>query len=200
MSLSIPVASADKQERLRQASARYRAKNLDKCRAANTKWHVANPDRARERNAKWHEVNRERARVRKATWRAANQEMANASYAKWHNARSASDPMFRLRCRIRILIATSIKGKGYTKKSHTHEILGCDYPFFKAYIEARFLPGMSWENRSLWHLDHIVPVSSANTEGQLMKLNYYTNFRPLWAADNIRKGNKVNTQLTLLAA
>ena len=50
---------------------------------------------------------------------------------------------------------------------------------------------MSWDNRIEWHLDHIIPISLATTEEEIIKLNHYTNFQPLWAEENIRKGNKV---------
>lgn len=29
------------------------------------------------------------------------------------------------------------------------------------------------------------------SEEDIIKLNYYTNLRPLWAIDNIRKSNKI---------
>ena len=59
---------------------------------------------------------------------------------------------------------------------------------------------MNWENQGEWHLDHIYPVSLAKDEQELIKLNHYTNFQPLWAADNLLKGNKViaNTQIKLV--
>jgi hypothetical protein len=85
----------------------------------------------------------------------------------------------------------SIKGKGYTKKSKTSEYLGCTFNEFKTYIEEKFIENMSWENRMDWHLDHIYPISLAETEDELIKLNHYTNFQPLWAVDNLRKGNKI---------
>ena len=59
---------------------------------------------------------------------------------------------------------------------------------------------MSWENRQEWHLDHIYPVSLAKSEEELIRLNHYTNFQPLWAKDNLQKGNKIidNKQLKLI--
>jgi len=58
---------------------------------------------------------------------------------------------------------------------------------------------MSWENRGKWHIDHIVPVSSAKTEQDIIKLNHYTNLRPMWASDNIKKSNKMpSEQLALI--
>jgi hypothetical protein len=70
-------------------------------------------------------------------------------------------------------------------------MLGCDYDFFKAYIERQFKQGMTWENHGKWHFDHIIPVSSAKNEEELIKLNHYTNFQPLWAEENLSKSNKI---------
>jgi hypothetical protein len=38
--------------------------------------------------------------------------------------------------------------------------IDCNRDAFRAWIEGQFKPGMSWENRREWHLDHIVPRSS----------------------------------------
>lgn len=105
--------------------------------------------------------------------------------------RKLEDPLFRLKNNISNLICVSIKKNGYTKKSRTYQILGCTFEEFKVHIENQFVDGMSWDNRSLWHLDHIYPVSLATDEEHLLKLNHYTNFQPLWAVDNIRKSNKI---------
>ena len=49
---------------------------------------------------------------------------------------------------------------------------------------------MSWENKGEWHLDHIIPISSATNEKEVYELNHYTNFQPLWSIDNLMKSNK----------
>jgi hypothetical protein len=49
---------------------------------------------------------------------------------------------------------------------------------------------MSWNNQGSWHIDHIVPLSSAQTEEEIYKLCHFTNLQPLWAEDNLRKGDK----------
>ena len=87
----------------------------------------------------------------------------------------------------------------YHKNSKTKEILGCSFEKFKVHLEKQFKDDMSWENQGKWHLDHIYPVSLAKDEEELIKLNHYTNFQPLWAFDNISKGNKIiEKQLILI--
>ena len=78
---------------------------------------------------------------------------------------------------------------GYTKKSKTFEILGIEWDGFKLYIENKFREGMSWDNYGEWEYDHIVAVSNGKTEQEVIKLNHYTNFQPLWWKENNLKSN-----------
>ena len=105
--------------------------------------------------------------------------------------RKLTEPLFKLTCNIRSLIYMSIKKQGYTKNSKTSKYLGCTFEEFKIHLEKQFIKGMNWENQGEWHLDHIYPVSLAKDEEELIRLNHYTNFQPLWAIDNIKKGNKI---------
>ena len=97
----------------------------------------------------------------------------------------------RINNKLRSNMWSAIKKNGYKKTSRTHEILGCDFEFFRLYIETQFKKGMTWDNHGKWHFDHIIPVSSARTEQELIKLNHYRNFQPLWAEENLAKSNKI---------
>jgi hypothetical protein len=103
------------------------------------------------------------------------------------------DLVFLVKTKVRWSIKTVFSRTGYTKKSRTQDILGISFDEFKIYIETQFLEGMSWDNHGKWHLDHKTPISWATTEEEVYKLNYYTNFQPLWACDNLSKGNKFNS-------
>jgi hypothetical protein len=108
--------------------------------------------------------------------------------------RSNNDPLFKLTCRVRVLIKNYIKRVDVVnmrKKSKTIDILGCNFYEFKEYIEKQFIDGMSWDNYGTWHLDHIVPVSLGVNEDEVIELCHHTNYQPLWASENQSKNNKI---------
>ena len=51
---------------------------------------------------------------------------------------------------------------------------------------------MSWDRIGVdIHIDHIVPLATAKTEGDVIALNHYTNLRPCWAHVNLSKSDKI---------
>jgi hypothetical protein len=62
----------------------------------------------------------------------------------------------------------------------------------KIHIESLFKEGMSWDNYGKWHVDHIKPVSLFNAEDDISIVNSLENLQPLWASENLSKGNKYN--------
>ena len=79
--------------------------------------------------------------------------------------------------KIRVSISLSFKNKGFNKNTKTHKILGCDWQTFKNHLENNSY-GFKVGEEGL-DLDHIIPVSKANIEEELIKLNHYTNFQLL---------------------
>lgn len=94
-------------------------------------------------------------------------------------------------CRRRISLA--LKGD---KELNTIQYLGCDKKTFMKHIESKFQEGMTWKNhgKNGWHLDHIIPIKYQNNKDiddkEMKKRLHYTNLQPLWAKDNIKKGNR----------
>ena len=63
--------------------------------------------------------------------------------------------------------------------------------FLRNHIESLFLPGMTWENRSNWHVDHIVPLAWWDLKDHpehLFVASHWSNLRPVWSKDNLAKG------------
>lgn len=109
-------------------------------------------------------------------------------YNKYHN-----DDKFKILNNIRTRIRIFFKTKNISKNNTIHNIVGCSPEFLKKYLETLFMEEMSWDNYGFygWHIDHIIPLSSANSEEEIYKLCHYTNLQPLWAEDNYKKGKKI---------
>ena len=106
------------------------------------------------------------------------------------NAKYKVDLTFRLKESLRTRLAKAVRRN--TKAGSAVVSLGCSIPKLKLYLESKFLPGMTWDNYGQWHIDHVKPLDSFDLTdpNQLTKACYYRNLQPLWAIDNIRKGNK----------
>ncbi len=72
------------------------------------------------------------------------------------------------------------------------DLIGCSPNDLVSHIQSQFLPGMTWENRFLWYIDHIRPCASFDIidPEQQRQCFHYTNLQPLWAKDNFSKGRK----------
>jgi hypothetical protein len=116
-----------------------------------------------------------------------NKEDRNRQNREWSKQKCLTDPLFRLKKNIRSSISHMFKSKGHIKKSQTTDILGCSFEDFKLYLESKFEPWMTWENYGKyngelnygWDIDHIIPMSSSLNEGDIIRLNHYTNLQPL---------------------
>lgn len=152
-------------------------------------WRKNNPEEYKKQTKNYWEKVKEVQSEKKKVWIETNREKYN-SY--WTN-RKKNDPVFRLVTNMRSRIWKYTTLMSITKKNKTFDIVGCTPEFLKEHLEAQFIDGMSWDNRSEWHIDHIIPLSSAKTEEELYKLCHYSNLQPLWAGDNLSKRNKVFT-------
>jgi len=71
--------------------------------------------------------------------------------------------------------------------------LGCSIDEFKKHLECQFLGEMSWDNYGKgdgkWNIDHIKPLNTfdLSDRDQFLQACHYTNMRPLWHADNIKR-------------
>lgn len=85
----------------------------------------------------------------------------------------------------------ALSGVG-AKSARTIELLGCPVWRLKFYLAVLFDPGMTWENHGEWHIDHIRPCKSFDLSdpSQQRECFHYSNLQPLWAPDNLIKGDK----------
>lgn len=119
-----------------------------------------------------------------------NRARANAYYKH----KRLTDPVFHCKCTMRVRLHKVLRtAKAGKPKEHTFDLVGCSAVELVAHIERQFKPGMTWENRNLWHIDHIKPFAAIDVLdiNQLKEVMHYTNLQPLWASENLAKGKKV---------
>ena len=121
-----------------------------------------------------------------------NKKKVNTKINIYIKKRRKVDPSFKLMGVVRSRFNIFLKAKNIRKTNKTFVMVGCTPEFLKEYLEKKFKPGMTWKNHALkgWHIDHRIPLSSAKTTKDLEKLMHYTNLQPMWAIENIKKGDK----------
>lgn len=167
----------------------YVQQNKQQLQTYYQNWLENNRETRNLSNQKYRQNNRQQFRDYYKTYRSKPSFKENRR--NYENSKRKISNLYRVKTNLRKRIGSFLKGK---KKSKSTEILlGCSYQDFIIYLEQKFTDGMSWENYGLygWHIDHIIPLSSATDELSLEKLCHYTNLQPLWAKDNLSKGDKI---------
>ena len=156
----------------------------------NKSWRDRNPDY----HAKHRAENRDKINAKKRAHYAQNLEVERASrreYAKQARAqRYGTDMNFTVAYQLRNRLADAIRSAGTAKAGRTMELTGCTLPELMGHLQSLFQPGMHWNNRSAWHIDHRIPCAKFDLSDpeQQRQCFHFTNLQPLWKLDNLRKG------------
>jgi len=112
-------------------------------------------------------------------------------YARYRNS---IDVMWKINSRMRSSLKCNLLRNSISKTSTTFKLLGYSVVELREHLESQFTDGMSWDNIGEWHIDHIRPISSFDYDStdhpDFKKCWALNNLQPLWAKDNLTKGNK----------
>jgi len=200
----------ENKERIAELTKQFYQENKERILERNKQWYQENKDHRAEYCKQYRKENKERISERKKQYRQENKERLSERQKQYDQEnkerilerdkqRKKIDPLYKLKRNLSTRTALAFKAKSYRKTSKTAEMLGVPYEIASAHIERQFTKGMTWENQGEWHIDHIIPLASAQTESELIKLCHYTNLQPLWAKDNKSKHANVidGTQVKL---
>ena len=162
-------------------------------------WVLLNKEKTKEHRKKYVENNKEKIYEKSRKYKRKNRDKLNEYQKEYIKKKIKTDPLFKIKKRIRGLISNSLRRKDIRKNTKTQIILGCTFEEFKQHLESMFEPWMSWDNYGLyngtekygWDIDHIVPNDSAINEEGVIVLNHYTNLQPLCSYINrvIKRNN-----------
>ena len=118
---------------------------------------------------------------------------ASKTFKELRKNKYKKDPKMRLVQSIRVLINHSLKGN--KNGNHWETLVNFTLQDLIAHLEKQFKPGMSWNNYGAWHIDHKIPVSlwkfEIYTDPEFKECWALDNLQPLWALENIKKGNRI---------
>ena len=141
-----------------------------------------------------------RASVGRAPWNKGNNwrdgltsEEVRAVNARRARIYRAKRPMLRIHARVSTMLRYSL---GTIKAGRTWEdLVGYTREELIDHLEAQFQPGMTWNNMREWHIDHIIPRSAFQfvriSDKAFRDCWALANLRPLWAIENLKKGNRM---------
>jgi hypothetical protein len=175
-------------EIIKEKNKIYREKNEEKIKenqkSISRKYYLNNTEIVIERSRRFRENNPNYS----FEYRKKNPTYSN----DYQQNRKKYDIIFKLTNNMRARMYVFLKSNNITKDNKTFDIVGCSPEFLKEFLENKFTEGMSWDKMGKdIHIDHIIPLSSAKTEEEVYGLCHYTNLQPLWAYDNLSKGDKI---------
>jgi len=193
----------NKQQKLLRARE-WKARNQEKVKAYRSQYHADHKEDQNARSAEWRKANPELYKEIKsrsdAEYRLNHREEIRLSRKKrrsktreYERNRYRSDPQFAMVKRLRSSLNQSLKRARASKSTNTMSFVGCTASELVAHLESLFLPGMTWENRRMWHIDHILPCASFDLTDpdQQKKCYHFSNLQPLWGPQNQSKGKKI---------
>ena len=177
----------------KQERKNYYTNNKDKIkvyRKVYTKsYREINKDRLKIEKSAYYKDNKDKIKVKKSVY----YQKTKNERKNYHNNKLKTDIQYKLSGNLRSRLRRTINGN--YKSGSAVKDLGCSVKELKIYLESKFQPGMSWDNwsRDGWHIDHIKPLASFDLTDrqQFLEACHYTNLQPLWAKENLSKGEKV---------
>lgn len=154
----------------------------------------------KERMRKWHRESKARARKTdegKAAHYNSNRRYIEKNRDKinaYYRNRRQTDPVARMAAWSRSVLHKVLKRVNLRKDAVCTKLLGYDGNQLKEHIERQFTRGMCWERFGTdIHIDHIIPVAEFLRQGETNPavIHALSNLRPMWAKENMTKGDLV---------
>lgn len=121
-------------------------------------------------------------------WKTAHREQINQHIRE----RKQTDLVYKLKCQARTTIYQSFARTGNVKRERCEDITGISIDGLVEHLTHTYETtyGKAWDGVSPVHIDHIIPLATAQSEDDVIRLCHYTNLQLLTAQDNLKKGSK----------
>lgn len=181
-------------ETISKQRAKHYKDNKERISGYQKEYSATHSERKNQVSKNYYQTNKDTLKTKKKEYYQANKTKTN----KRERDKKKENPLYKLTTNIRAGVSKSFKRNGYPKNSKTEKILGCTFKELKTHLEIQFKDWMTWQNYGLyngelnygWDIDHIIPLCTANNEGELIILCHHKNLQPLCSKNNrdIKRG------------
>lgn len=184
-------------EKIKEYKRIYYKENLEKIKQRKKEQYEQNKTDILAKNKIYRQKNIQRCKENHRKYYENHKDKIIARITKYKKERRKQDKIYKVKCQVRHLIGLSFARKGYIKSKKTEEILGMDLLNFYNYLLRTFRNnyGYEWDGIESVHIDHIIPLSMAKTEKEVISLCHYTNLQLLKAKDNLQKQDKTDYKI-----
>ena len=160
----------------------------------NKEYYNKHKEYYKEYSHKYHLEHRNDITEYNKNWREKNKEKVN-NYQKKDYYKRRRNPKLRLEGNLRSMINDAFRRRGMIKSKKLEDICCCSMNelinhLIKTY-EENYSEIWNWNYIYDIHIDHKMPLATAKTEEDVIRLNHYTNLQLLKAQDNLKKGAKI---------
>lgn len=181
----------------KQEQKQYFELNKDKITEYKKQYYIKNKTEIDIKNKKYAIEHKTELKKYYKEYKKKHKEHYKTYFKEYERNRKQKDALYKMKTQIRNVILKSFKRKRYNKMNNTEIILGCTYIEFYQHLLNTYKSnyGIEWNEKTNVHIDHIIPLSTAKTEEDVIKLCKYTNLQLLNATDNMKKGSKMDWML-----
>ncbi len=159
------------------------------------RYNKENKNKSLKRYKKYRMENRDKIKRKRREYYYKNKAKVNRIAVEYRN----NNIQAKLACNLRRRLNSALRGN--QKTGSAVKDLGISVEGLKKYLESKFYNNvatseeMNWYNYGYkgWHMDHIIPLSifDLTDRKQFLESCHYTNLQPLWAGENMSKGDKI---------
>lgn len=187
----------ERKEYMKLYNEQHKEKIKEQNRINHKIWYEKHKEEKLQKNKQWIENNKEKRKEYLKKWEEENHDRILKRKLERRKQRRKEDCIYKLKEQARDTIKKSFRGILKGKRGRTKELLGCDLDFFIQHLLKTYKNnyGIDWDGKEKVHIDHIVPLATAKTKDDVIRLCNFNNLQLLKAEDNLKKSSKVDWRL-----
>lgn len=159
-----------------------------RCKACTHSDYLSNTEKHKLRWKERYEKTADSIKLYQKNYNNLNREKIRQDRNKYTRKQRELNSFQAIIARLRSRLQNIKKGK----LGKAEQIIGCNSEAFLLYLESTWnqnYPGQVLDWKKV-HIDHIIPLASAKSEDELIRLNHFSNLQLLLAKDNQSKGSR----------